>query len=75
MFFKQSRNLPGCHYYSNVFMLLVTSKCFAIRKLWYAATVQLVIFMNLIFHGSGSSDDFIGLYFRGVPTLITYLYS
>ena len=27
--------------------------------------VQLVIFVGLIFHGLGSSDDFVGLYFRG----------
>ena len=37
--------------------------------------VQLVIFMGLIFHGLGSSDNFIGLYFCGVPTLITLLHS
>ena len=34
-------------------------------------TVRLVIFMSLIFHDLGSSDNFMGLYFRGVPTLIT----
>ena len=37
----------------------------------YVATAQLVIFVGLIFHGLGSSDNFMGLYFRGVPTLIT----
>ena len=34
-------------------------------------TVWLVIFVGLIFRGLGSSDSFVGLYFRGVPTLIT----
>ena len=34
-------------------------------------TVWLVIFVGLIFRGLGSSDNFVGLYFRGVPTLIT----
>ena len=34
-------------------------------------TVWLVIFMGLMFHGLGSSDDFVDLYFHGVPTLIT----
>ena len=34
-------------------------------------TIQLVIFVGLIFRGLGSSDNFVGLYFRGVPTLIT----
>ena len=34
-------------------------------------TVQLVIFVGLIFRGLGSSDDFVGLYFCGLPTLIT----
>ena len=34
-------------------------------------TVQLVIFMGLIFRGLGSSGNFVGLYFRGIPTLIT----
>ena len=34
-------------------------------------TVWLVIFVGLIFRGLGSSDDFMGLYFRGVSTLIT----
>ena len=34
-------------------------------------TVQLVIFMGLIFRGLGNSDDFVSLYFYGVPiTLI-----
>ena len=35
------------------------------------STVRLVIFVALIFHGLGSSEDFMGLYFRGIPTLIT----
>ena len=34
-------------------------------------TVQLVIFVGLIFRGLRSSDDFVGLYFCGVPTLVT----
>ena len=34
-------------------------------------TVQLVIFVGLIFCGLVSLDDFMGLYFRGVATLIT----
>ena len=34
-------------------------------------TVRLVIFVGLIFRGLGSSDNFVGLYFRGVPPLIT----
>ena len=34
-------------------------------------TVRLVIFMGIIFRGLGSSDDFVGLYFCGVPPLIT----
>ena len=28
-------------------------------------------FVGLIFCGLGSSDDFVGLYFHSVPTLIT----
>ena len=32
-------------------------------------TVRLVIFVGLIFHDLGSLDDFVGLYFLGVPTL------
>ena len=32
---------------------------------------KVVIFMGLIFRGLGSSDNFVGLYFRGIPTLIT----
>ena len=34
-----------------------------------ANTVQvwLIIFVGLIFHGSGSSDDLVVLYFHGVP--------
>ena len=38
-------------------------------------TVRLVIFVGLIFRDLGSSENFVGLYFRGVPTLITKLYS
>ena len=38
-------------------------------------TIHLVIFVGLIFRGLGSSDDFVGLYFRGIPPLITLLYS
>ena len=34
-------------------------------------TVWLVIFMGQIFHGLRSSDDFVGIYFYGVPTLVT----
>ena len=34
-------------------------------------TVQLVIFVGLIFCGLGTLDDFVGLYFCDVPTLIT----
>ena len=34
-------------------------------------TVWLIIFVDLIFRGLGSSDNFVGLYFRGLPTLIT----
>ena len=34
-------------------------------------TIHLVIFMGLIFRDLGSSDNFVGLYFRGIPTLIT----
>ena len=34
-------------------------------------TVRLVIFVSLIFRGLESSDDFVGLYFRGVLTLFT----
>ena len=34
-------------------------------------TVQLVIFVGLIFPGLGSSDNFMGLYFCGIPILIT----
>ena len=34
-------------------------------------TVRLVIIVDLIFCGLGSSDDFVGLYFHGVPPLIT----
>ena len=34
-------------------------------------TVRLVISVGLIFRDLGSSDDFVGLYFRGVPPLIT----
>ena len=33
--------------------------------------VWLVIFVGLNFRGLGSSDNFVGLYFRGVPILIT----
>ena len=33
-------------------------------------TVWLVVFMGLIFRGLWNSDDFMGLYFCGVPTLI-----
>ena len=36
---------------------------------FYIDTVRLVIFMGLIFHGVGSSDNFVGLYFCGVPPL------
>ena len=32
-------------------------------------TIRLVIFVGLIFHDLGSLDDFVGLYFLGVPTL------
>ena len=32
-------------------------------------------FMGLNFHGLGSSDNFMGLYFCGVPTVITELYT
>ena len=35
--------------------------------------VQLVIFVGLIFCGLKSSDNFVGLYFRGVPTIISYI--
>ena len=38
---------------------------------WDFNTVWLVIFVGLIFRGLGSSDDFVGLYFRGIPPLIT----
>ena len=38
-------------------------------------TVQLVIFVGLIFCGLGSSDDFVGLYFHGISPLITSLYT
>ena len=34
-------------------------------------TIRLIIFMGIIFHGLGSSDIFVGLYFCGIPTLIT----
>ena len=34
-------------------------------------TVRLVIFVGLIFCGLGISDDFVGLYFRDIPPLIT----
>ena len=34
-------------------------------------TVQLVIFVGLIFRGLENSDNSVVLYFRGVPTLIT----
>ena len=33
--------------------------------------IRLVIFVGLNFRGLGSSDDFVGLYFRGVSPLIT----
>ena len=35
--------------------------------------VRLVIFVGQNFHGLGSSNDFVGLYFCGVPTLIKYI--
>ena len=43
------------------------------RTILYALlhTVQLVIFVSIIFRGLGSSDNSVGLYFRGVPPLIT----
>ena len=43
------------------------------RTILYALLhiVQLVIFVSIIFCCLGSSDDFVGLYFRGVPPLIT----
>ena len=34
-------------------------------------TIQLVIFVHLIFCGLGSADNFVGLYFLGIPPLIT----
>ena len=34
-------------------------------------TAWLVIYKGQTFHGLGSQDDFVGLYFRGIPTLIT----
>ena len=37
----------------------------------YGSLYRLVIFVGLIFRGLGSSDKFVGLYFRGVPPLIT----
>ena len=41
----------------------------------YITTVRLVIFVTLIFHGLESSENLVDLYFRGVPTLMTLLYS
>ena len=38
-------------------------------------TVQLLIFVGLNFCGLGSSDNFVGLYFHGVPTVVTQLYN
>ena len=38
----------------------------------YVDTIWLVIFVGLIFHVLGSLDNFVGLYFHCVPTLITY---
>ena len=54
----------------------MVAKCYAMPtcvslRSGVVATVWLVIFVGLIFRGLGSSDDFVGLYFRGVPTLIT----
>ena len=34
-------------------------------------TIRLVIFVGLIFRGVGSSGNFVGLYFHGIPTLVT----
>ena len=34
-------------------------------------TIRLVIFKDLKFRGLESQDNFVGLYFRGIPTLIT----
>ena len=38
-------------------------------------TIQLVIFVGLIFRDLGSSEHFMGLYFHGAPPLITSLYT
>ena len=34
------------------------------------ATLRLVIFVGLIFHGLTSLGDFIGLYFHGTPLVV-----
>ena len=49
------------------------SQHYYVCKLLKLATniVWLVIFMGLIFRGLGSSGNFVGLYFRGIPPLIT----
>ena len=52
------------------FFFQIFEKTVAISSKFYT-TVRLVIFVGLIFHGLGSSDNFVGLYFCGVPTLIT----
>ena len=53
-------------------LLCIYEHCYFVAVVY---PVRLVIFVGLIFCGLGSSDDFMGLYFRGIPTLITKLYS
>ena len=38
---------------------------------WSIVCIWLIIFVGLIFCGLKSSGNFVGLYFRGIPTVIT----
>ena len=56
-----------------MYMYVCVSTC-----MYYIITysgIWLIIFVGLNFHSLGSSDNFVGLYFHGIPTLVTVNFS